>query len=87
MRFFTDDYFTKEQKVQMLGGAYETYAKEQQRINEVELSRQLRMREDELEKNKRQKSQHGYDRDVKRIGFAVLLFSLMFVLYDSHSFI
>ena len=87
MRFFTDDFFTKEQKVQMLGGAYDAYATEQKRVNEAELARQLRMREHQLEKNQRQKSQHEYDKDIKRIGLAVLVFSLMFVLYDSHSLI
>lgn len=47
MRFFTDHFFTEEQKVSILGDAY---LKEREKINQLEQARQLASDEAEQKK-------------------------------------
>lgn len=72
MRFFTDHYFTEEQKAEMLGSSYDSYVKEQQRKLQLEQERQVRLREIEFNNLRQELEQQDYDRKSRRIGLAIL---------------
>jgi hypothetical protein len=83
MRFFTDNFFTEEQKSKMLGSAYGNYLKEQQREKQLETVRQFRQREVELGNIQRQKKQQEFDRVIRLIGFSALAFIILLVILTS----
>lgn len=80
MRFFTDDFFTRQQKVEMLGGAYAAYVKELQKEKQLEMERQLRVKE--MESNRFQQ-QKRVTRNYVVAGFAALAFIILLVVLSS----
>ena len=82
MRFFTDDFFTEQQKSDLLGTAYASYAKEQQREKQLELDRQLRVSEMELHQLKQQQQRRATQK-FARAGFAALAFIILLVTLSS----
>ena len=80
MRFFTDHYFTDEQKAELLGSSYNAYMTEQQRKKQLEQERQSCIREIELEKLQQKLEQQSFDKNSMNAELAILAFIIIATL-------
>ncbi len=80
MKFLTDNFFTEAQKAEMLGSAYPDHVREQLRGKQLEQTRQHRLSEMEQENLQRRNKQHEFDKNLGRVGFAVLALIVLFVV-------
>lgn len=75
MRFFTDEFFTKEQKVEMLGSKYEAHEKEQQREQQINAERKARWAD--LESTRRLELHNQQGKNNVHIGWFALAFIML----------
>ena len=83
MRFFTDNFFTEAQKVEMLGSGYEKHTQEQLRKTALQQERELRQYNAELESAQLRSRQKVLDRNQQFSGYVVLAALMLVVLLAS----